>query len=183
MTAVRMGEMFASSRADDELVAIGLGSCIGLAMVDRGARVAGLAHVVLPESGGAAGPAGKYADLAIPALLELVRRAGGRKERLEIVIVGGAKMFALGAGLDIGARNDAAVREGLRAAGLSLRVAETGGNSGRTVRVYSGEGIVTVHTAGGQPVTILGPGASGVPSRGAPGARASSRASFGAAKA
>ena len=55
---------------------------------------------------------GKYADLAIPALLELVRRAGARKERLEIVIVGGAKMFALGAGLDIGARNDAAVREG-----------------------------------------------------------------------
>jgi len=183
MTAVRMGEMFASSRADDELVAIGLGSCIGLAMVDRSARVAGLAHVVLPESGSAVGPPGKYADLAIPALLDLVRRAGARKERLEIAMVGGAKMFALGTGLDIGARNDAAVREALRAAGLSVRVAETGGNSGRTVRVYSGEGLVKVHTAGGQPSAILGPGASGSGARGTAGVRASAQVSFGAAKA
>ncbi len=35
---------------DDELFAIGLGSCIGLALVDCRARVAGLAHIVLPES-------------------------------------------------------------------------------------------------------------------------------------
>ncbi len=183
MTAVRMGEMFASSRADDELVAIGLGSCIGLAMVDRSARVAGLAHVVLPESGNAAGPPGKYADLAIPALLDLVRRAGARKERLEIVLVGGARMFAMGAGLDIGARNDAAVRAALSAVGLSVRAAETGGSSGRTVRVYSDEGAVKVHTAGGQPFTILGPGASGAASRSASGRRPSPEVSFGAAKA
>ena len=183
MTAVRMGEMFASSRADDELVAIGLGSCIGLAMVDRSAHVAGLAHVVLPESGNAAGPAGKYADLAIPALLDLVRRAGARRERLEIVLVGGARMFALGTGLDIGARNDAAVRAGLKSIGLSVRAAETGGNSGRTVRVYSSDGIVKVHTAGGQPVTILGPGASGAGARGSSRLGASAQVSFGAAKA
>ncbi len=45
-----MGELAVSSTVGDELVAIGLGSCIGLAMVDREAGVAGLAHVVLPES-------------------------------------------------------------------------------------------------------------------------------------
>ena len=166
MAAARMGEMCVSSRAGDELVAIGLGSCIGLAMVDRSAHVAGLAHVVLPDSGGAAGPPAKFADLAVPALLEAVRRAGARKERLEIVLVGGARMFAMGAGLDIGARNDAAVREALRAQGLKVRIAETGGNSGRTVRVYVGDGSVHVHQAGGKPVTILGPGAVSASARG-----------------
>ena len=187
MAAVRMGEMFVSSSASDELVAIGLGSCIGLAMVDRGAQVAALAHVVLPESGTATGPAGKYADLAVPALLELIRRAGARRERLEVAIVGGARMFALGAGLDIGARNEAAVRAALSAHQLRVRVAETGGNSGRTVRVYADQGIVDVHKAGGKPVTILGPGASGPgassAARDTPGARASAAVSFGVGRA
>jgi chemotaxis protein CheD len=165
VAAARMGEMCVSSNAGDELVAIGLGSCIGLAMVDRGARVAGLAHVVLPDSGGAAGPAAKYADLAVPALLEAVRRAGARKERLEVVLVGGARMFAMGAGLDIGARNDAAVRDALRTQGLTVRAAETGGSSGRTVRVSVDDGSVNVHQAGGKPVTILGPGAASASAR------------------
>ena len=166
MAAVRMGEMFVSSKVGDELVAIGLGSCIGLAMVDRSAHVAGLAHVVLPDSGTATEPPGKYADLAVPSLLELVRRSGARKERLEVVLVGGARMFAMGAGLDIGARNNEAVRETLRAHGLGVRAAETGGNSGRTVRVYVDEAIVMVHQAGGKPVTILGPGAVSASARG-----------------
>jgi chemotaxis protein CheD len=157
--SARMGEMCVSSTAGDELVAIGLGSCIGLAMVDRAAHVAGLAHVVLPESGGAAGPAPKFADLAVPALLDAVRRAGGRKDRLEVVLVGGARMFAMGGGLDIGARNDAAVREALHQRGLRVRAAETGGSSGRTVRVHVADGTVLVHQAGGKPVAVLGSGA------------------------
>ena len=45
-----MGEIEVSKRAGDELVARGLGSCIGLALIDREAGVAGMAHVVLPES-------------------------------------------------------------------------------------------------------------------------------------
>jgi len=163
--------MCVSSTAGEELVAIGLGSCIGLAMVDRAAHVAGLAHVVLPESGGATGPAPKFADLAVPALLDAVRRAGGRKERLEVVLVGGARMFAMGGGLDIGARNDAAVREALHQQGLRVRATETGGSSGRTVRVHVADGTVLVHQAGGKPVAVLGPGAGSGAAR-AGGARA-----------
>ena len=47
-TMVRMGELAASAVAGDVLVSLGLGSCIGLALVDRRLGVAGLAHVVLP---------------------------------------------------------------------------------------------------------------------------------------
>jgi len=161
MASVRMGEMHISSAKGEELVAIGLGSCIGLALIDRGAGVAGLAHVVLPDSGGAAGPAGKFADLAVPALLDAVQKAGARRERLEAVLVGGAKMFALGAGMDIGARNEAAVRDGLSKHRVKVRAAATGGSSGRTMRVLAGEGTVNVHEAGSKPVVLFGQGAGG----------------------
>ena len=157
--SVRMGEMHVSSGSGEELVAIGLGSCIGLALIDRAAGVAGLAHVVLPESGGAVGTPGKFADLAVPALLSCVQQAGARKERLEAVIVGGAKMFALGAGMDIGARNEAAVREALGSHRVRVRAAATGGNCGRTMRV-SGD-TVTVHEAGSKPETLFGDGPAG----------------------
>ena len=156
MASVRMGEMSISASSDDELVAIGLGSCIGLALLDRAAGVAGLAHVVLPESQGTKGPEPKFADLAVPALLAAVQRAGARKERLEAVLVGGAKMFALGAGLDIGARNDAAVRAALGTQRIRIVATETGGNSGRTMRIAVGKGTVSVHVAGGKPVNIVG---------------------------
>ena len=51
-TMVRMGELAASKTAGDMLVTLGLGSCIGLVLLDRRMGVAGLAHVVLPDSGG-----------------------------------------------------------------------------------------------------------------------------------
>ena len=88
----------------------------------------------------------------MPALLAAVQKAGARKERLEAVLVGGAKMFALGAGLDIGARNEAAVRAALSQHRLRIAAAETGGSSGRTMRVAVGAGTVSVHVAGGKPV-------------------------------
>ena len=159
MGSVRMGEMSVSAASGDELIAIGLGSCIGLALVDRAAGVAGLAHVVLPESQGAAGPPGKFADLAVPELLQQVQRAGAQKVRIEAVLVGGARMFALGGGLDIGSRNEAAVRDALSRERVRVHAAATGGSSGRTIKITVGETLINVHEAGGEPVTLLGKGA------------------------
>ncbi len=65
----RMGEFVASGAAGDVLVSLGLGSCIGLALIDRRAGVCGLAHVVLPHGDGAPGDTpGKWANTAVPAL-------------------------------------------------------------------------------------------------------------------
>src|SRR5205085_2402892 len=105
MRAVRMGEMAVSSHDGDELTALGLGSCIGLALVDRSSGVAGLAHVVLPESRGDDQTPGKFGDLAVPELIAQLRRAGASDRRLEAVLAGGARMFEMGGELDIGARN------------------------------------------------------------------------------
>jgi len=152
-----MGELKVSRARDGELVAIGLGSCIGLAVVDGSACVAGLAHVVLPDSQGVNGPAAKFADTAIPEMMASLRTVGASKSRCRAVLVGGARMFALSGGLDIGARNDAAVREALALEGIEMLAAATGGNRGRTVRVMVGTGEVLVQEAGGDNFTLLGP--------------------------
>ena len=47
---VRMAEQAVSRNRADTLVSLGLGSCIGLALFDQEAGVAGLSHIVLPES-------------------------------------------------------------------------------------------------------------------------------------
>jgi chemotaxis protein CheD len=159
MENVRMGEFAVSSTAGDELVAIGLGSCIGLALVDREAGVAGLAHVVLPESQGKPGPAAKFADLAIPDLITRLVEAGAERRRLQAVMIGGARMFTVGASLDIGARNSEAVREALVKERIKIHAEEIGGNRGRTARVILGTEI-TSQLAGGERTSLLSLGGS-----------------------
>ena len=148
---VRMGELAASAVAGDVLVSLGLGSCIGLAVLDRRVGVAGLAHNVLPASGdGAPAHAWKFADFAVPEVIDRVVKLGGRRGMLEAALVGGASMFAVSRStLEVGQRNEAAVREQLAAARINVIAAETGGDRGRTIRVHVGANRVTVREAGG----------------------------------
>ena len=153
----RMAEMVASSSEGDVLVGLGLGSCIGLALVDGAHRAAALAHVVLPEASRHREAAtAKFADTAVPALVLELERLGVRRPSLGAVIVGGAQMFSIGGGaMDIGARNEAAVRAALGAARIPVIGARTGGSVGRTIRVYVGERSVTSKEAGGPEVNLL----------------------------
>jgi chemotaxis protein CheD len=160
MTHARIGEIVVSRNPDDELVALGLGSCIGVVMIDTQAQVAGLAHVMLPESGGEVATKAKFADTAVPELLSQILALGADRGRLRIAITGGAAMFGSGGQLEIGARNETAVRSALSAAGLRCHRAETGGTQGRTVRVSVGGGSAIVRVAGGDAVDLL-PTASG----------------------
>ena len=151
---VRMGEIAATQNAGDVLVGLGLGSCIGLVIVDDRGPVAAMAHVVLPESNGSGAAAGKFADTAIPQLISELTSIGATRSCLSAVMVGGAQMFATAGKLDVGNRNEQAVREGLRAHGIPVRAAATGGNSGRTMRVYLESCRVTCKQAGLEEVEI-----------------------------
>ena len=166
MGTVRMGEIEVSSQAGEELVARGLGSCIGLALIDRRSGIAGMAHIVLPEAPSEADPEpGKFADLAVPELISRMEQAGAAVRRLDAVLAGGARMFELG-DMDIGARNAAAVKEGLERSGVSVRATDTGGNRGRTMRVTVGEFRVRVKEAGGQITTLFDADGGGQPESG-----------------
>jgi chemotaxis protein CheD len=152
---VRMGELAASASAGDVLVSVGLGSCIGLALVCRRGRACGLAHIVLPEAGGRATdrPA-KFAEHAVPALIAALGPHGARADALDAILVGGAQMFATATGMEIGARNEAAVRAALVQAGIPVIATATAGSVGRTVRVHVATGNVTVREAGSREVGL-----------------------------
>jgi chemotaxis protein CheD len=152
---VRMGELVASASAGNVLVCVGLGSCIGLALVCRRGRACGLAHIVLPDSGGREGdrPA-KFADHAVPALIGALRHHGVHAESLDAILVGGAQMFSMSTGMEIGARNEAAVRAELQRAGIAVTASATAGSVGRTVRVHVTTGTVTVRDAGSTEETL-----------------------------
>ncbi len=163
---VRMGELAVSADPSEVLVSLALGSCVGVAMVDRRRTLAGLAHVMLPESpnaahppggaGGAGSEAGRFADTAVPELLERLMGLGALRPRIEVSLVGGAQMFAFGSETSaVGPRNEAAVREALAAVRLPVLAACTGGKQGRTIRVDVETGEVAYKAAGG-PLTPLG---------------------------
>jgi chemotaxis protein CheD len=155
---VRMGELAVSKNPGEVLVTIGLGSCIGLALVDRARSIAGLAHVMLPASNAnAADPVAKFADTAVPALLDRLKRLGATPMRLEAVLVGGARMFSFSSNaLDIGARNERATLEELRRAGVRVVAKETSGTTGRTIRVRVDGGVVVCKPTGGVEQVLLG---------------------------
>ncbi len=154
--AVGIGEVKGAARSQDILVAYGLGSCVAVCAYDLAARVGGLAHIMLPESQAVDrnNTPGKFADTAIPFLVERMMVWGAKKGRLKISLAGGAQMINLsGSGnrFRIGERNVLAVATVLDSLGLRLTGSDTGGQRGRTVRLSLATGGVTVHTAGQEP--------------------------------
>ena len=149
-TMVRMGELAISDTPGDVLVSLGLGSCIGLALVDKRAGVAGLAHIVLPETSGTPKPEAmnKFADHAVPALVDGMVERGASRVFLQASMVGGASMFAA-VGNDVGRRNATAVRELVAARRVPVVAEAVGGSRGRTVKVDVTTGSVSVREAGG----------------------------------
>jgi chemotaxis protein CheD len=150
---IGLGEMHVSRDPEDILVCYGLGSCVGLILYDPISRAGGMAHVVLPDStlGRGSDQPAKFADTAVPALLEEVLKAGGSRSRLKARMAGGARMLNVlssNSKLDIGARNAEAVRAALGKVGISLTAEDCGGTYGRTVTLFVDSGRVLVSTVG-----------------------------------
>ena len=149
---VGLGEIQITSNTATVLTCIGLGSCIAIGAYDRLNRVGALAHVVLPHwSGKVNEDPAKYADSCVPLLLKGLITRGAVKANLAIRLAGGAQM-SLAPGLadafKTGERNLAEVKAALERENLSVAAAETGGNKGRTVRLYVSSGRFTVRCVG-----------------------------------
>ena len=154
---VNMG-LIEVARRDDVLITVGLGSCVGVAIYDRERMVGGMAHVFLAASKDGKGTTqpGKFADTAIPALVEAVVRAGGRRSAFQAKIAGGANLFPKlqVASLNVGKQNVEAVREHLLINNIPLRGEDVEGNSGRKMILYVKEGRVVVQSIGKPPREI-----------------------------
>lgn len=154
-TSVGLGEVAISRNPEDILVAYGLGSCMGVAMIDPVTKVCGLLHAVLPRAADGMESADanpfKYVESGIESMLKVMAKEGALQSRLVVRIAGGANMLmtsSMTRSFDIGTRNIEAARTTLSRLRMNLAATEVGGHTGRTVRIYVAESRVTVRVVG-----------------------------------
>ncbi len=144
---IRMAE-YGVAEAPQQLVTIGLGSCVGITLYDAANKIGGMIHIMLPENKKGLKPA-KYADTGLPLLVEKMSNKGARKSRLQAKIAGGAAMFSVSdnSSLNVGERNVSKVKEVLQEIGVKLKGEDVGENYGRTMKFFtdSGKVLVTSH--------------------------------------
>lgn len=137
----------------DRIMTIGLGSCIGIVLYDSMKKVGGLAHIMLPDSKqftNVTNPL-KFADLAVPILIDKMLKNGALQRNITAKIAGGASMFNFqdkSMIMDIGNRNSTAVREALKKMSIPIISEEVGGNKGRTIILNTESGKLQVRTVG-----------------------------------
>ena len=137
----------------DKLITVGLGSCVGIAIYDKSAGIGGLAHIMLPDSSQFNKITNqiKFADLAIPILVEDMIKKGAKLRNMNAKIAGGASMFNFSDKsiiMDIGSRNGIAVKNALKILTIPIVAEDIGGNKGRTLIFDTASGILSIRTVG-----------------------------------
>jgi chemotaxis protein CheD len=139
------------AQGDGELVTLGLGSCVAICLHDPVARVAGMAHILLPNkslSRATENPA-KFPQSAVPLLVEKMAALGADPKRMTAKLIGGASMFGNltpSGAVQMGERNVVAARQVVQDQGITIAAEETGGTVGRSVRMQASDGLLMVRT-------------------------------------
>ena len=139
--------------APDAITTLGLGSCVGVVLYDMNAKIAGLVHIMLPDSTKIRNNDNyaKFADTGIDEMLRRVVQAGASRSAIKAKIAGGAQMFAFSTENDllrVGARNVEAVKEKLLQLRIPIVAEDTGKSYGRTIEFYPETGELLVKAVG-----------------------------------
>lgn len=140
------------AQAPQSIRTSGLGSCVGVVIYDQQLKIAGLAHVMLPDSTLSKqqrlNPF-KFADTAIPYLVNSLCENGARKFALKAKIAGGAQMFQFENStpmMKIGPRNVDAVQKQLELYRIPVLAKSVGGSNGRTIQFDPSTGKLFIRT-------------------------------------
>ncbi len=139
--------------APDAITTLGLGSCVGIAIYDPCTKIAGLVHVMLPDSTKILNNENKakFADTGIDNLIYLMVKLGANRKALIAKIAGGAQMFAFNNNSEmmrIGERNVEATKLKLKELGIRILAEDTGSNYGRTIEFYPETGELLIRSVG-----------------------------------
>lgn len=121
----------------------GLGSCIGLFVVDRVMKISGVAHIPLPSESG-----GDWVDSTglIKLLLDNFCKHGSNLKTLRAKITGGAKIIESSS--NIGELNTIAVYRQLIKNRIFVAASDVGGQVSRTARFNSETGDLEISVPG-----------------------------------
>ena len=149
---VGISEMKLTKDPEDTLITHALGSCIGVAIYDPVNRVGGILHYMLPLSSldreKAANNPYMFGDTGIPALFKEAYALGAVKDRMRVVIAGGARVIESVQTLDIGARNVVIARKLFWKNGVMIAAEDVEGNRPRTLFLEVGSGKTWFTTRG-----------------------------------
>lgn len=132
-----------------------LGSCVGVSLFDRNARMGGLVHIVLPKGSKEKEdlfPA-RYASTSISLLLTEMVKLGASRKNIVAEIAGGALILAnqkLSVDLNIGRKNSDTAQEILALEGIPVINKVIGGNLGRVLRLEPDSGETEIGYMGGK---------------------------------
>lgn len=137
----------------------GLGSCVGIVLYDEIRKIAGMVHIMLPDSSLDRSKKineAKYADTGIYRLMEMLKAEGVRPMSLKAKVAGGAQMFQFGSGdtLRIGPRNVEAVKKELKRLSIPLVAEQTGGSRGRTIEFDPVTSMLSIRSVNAEIVEI-----------------------------
>ncbi len=134
-----------------------LGSCVGICIYDPKMKIGGLSHIMLPSSKKPSNNLKKYADTAIPLMIDEMMKIGAIQDRMVAKLAGGATMFKHSENSlmgDIGKNNILSVREILNMLKIPVLSEEVGGDYGRTIDFYLETGELKIKTIGKEPKII-----------------------------
>jgi chemotaxis protein CheD len=136
---------------DAETIETVLGSCVAVTFFDPCTRLAAICHVMLPNEPeaenmgrGVSGPY-RFADRALPHMLEACTRERIPPSRIEVKIFGGANVLPLAEMVPrfaVGQANVTFAKEFLAESGLVIEAENTGGVRGRKIIFDTATGSV-----------------------------------------
>ncbi|RFU47490.1 chemoreceptor glutamine deamidase CheD [Paraburkholderia sp. DHOC27] len=138
---------FYTTHEDMVLVTV-LGSCVAACIQDRTAGIGGMNHFMLPDDGADVGQAAsdsmRYGAYAMEVLINELIKAGGRRERFEAKVFGGAAVLAGMTTMNIGDRNSEFVRRYLALEKIRITAEDLQGSHPRKVAFMPHTGQVMV---------------------------------------
>jgi Chemotaxis protein; stimulates methylation of MCP proteins len=135
-------------RGDDIIVTYALGSCIGTCLYDKTTGIAGLSHIMLPDSTAIIDghtTRMKFADTALPDMVDRMKAMGANIPALKAKIAGGAVMFQTSnSRFNIGERHATFTKAALAKLRIPILAQDVGLNYGRTMTMWAENGAVEI---------------------------------------
>ena len=99
---------------EDLLIMTTLGSCIAVCLWDRQAKVGGMNHFMLPDSGGNGQDSGRYGSYAMELLINELMKLGASRMTMEAKVFGGGAVISGMNTINVGERNTTFVMDYLK---------------------------------------------------------------------